>query len=118
MELMVRMVHEQPLTIANGASLSGAFDFRLFTMGVVTMPAAWTAASIGFTVAPEESGTYVTLYDHDGTLVQISGPAVDKGYELPPELAGASWVKLFSQDGAGAAANQGAERTLGLQLKA
>lgn len=105
------------LTIANAANVSDALDFRLFSMLTVLMPAAWTSASIGFKVCSTEGGTYVPLYDDNGNLVQIDSPAVDCAYAAPAAVAGALWVKLWSQDGAAANANQGAERTVIVDLK-
>ena len=114
---MDRIVHQETLTIANTANLSGAMDFRQFTMGVVLMPATWTAASLGFKVAATEDGTYMPLYTHAAAIVEVDGPAVDIAYELPPELAAASWVKLWSQDGAAANVAQGGDRELIVMAK-
>lgn len=105
------------MTIANGAALSDAFDMRDYAGGTLYMPAAWTAASIGFQIATETGGTYYPLYDEDGTLVQISSPAVDNAYSLPKELFSARFVKLWSQDGAASGTNQGAARTIVIELK-
>jgi hypothetical protein len=105
------------LNIANGTAVSEAFEMSNHAGGIVLMPAAWTAASIGFQVSDSPSGTYYPLYDDGGTLVQISGPAVDNAYSIPAEVFGAAWVKLWSQDGAAVDENQGAERTLGVILK-
>lgn len=100
------------LTIASSAALSTAFHFA-GGLGLVLMPAAWTAANIGFKVCDTEGGTYLPLYQDDGsTLVEIASPAADTAYTLPAELAGATWVKLWSQDGAGSDTNQAAERSL------
>jgi hypothetical protein len=105
-------------TIASGGNLSDAFDFRAYTMGLIHMPAAWTAASIGFKVCNTAGGTYLPLYDKNGSLVQITSPAASKAYALPAELAGAHFVKLWSQDGTGSNSNQAAARTLVVDLKA
>jgi len=84
------------LTIAEGAALSDVLDFRFYAQGVVHMPDAWTAASIGFKVSPTPTGTFLPLYDAAGTLVEVT-PAVDKAYLLPAGVAGAGYVKLWSQ---------------------
>ena len=112
-----RDVHHTTLTIANGANLSDALDFRLFSMLTVLMPAAWTAASIAFKVCSTNGGTYLPLYDDNGNLVQIDSPAVDKAYAAPPAVAGAIWVKLWSQNGSGTNTNQGAARSLIVDVK-
>ena len=117
MPLINRSTKFQSMTIANGAAVSDAFDMRDYSGGQLVMPAAWTAASIGFQVAASEGGTYSPLYDSSAAIVEISGPAVDKAYQLPVELFGAHWVKLWSQDGAGNDTNQGAARTVIVELK-
>ena len=117
MPLINRTTKVQSMTIANGAALSDAFDMTDYAGGQVLMPAAWTAASIGFQVASSSGGTYYPLHDDDGTLVQIDSPAVDKAYQLPIELFGCFWVKLWSQDGAASGTNQAAARTVIVQLK-
>ena len=105
------------IVIANGANLSNAFDMRDFALLVVTMPAAWTAASIGFKVSPTKSGTFVPLYDDDGTLIQIDSPTADNAYTAPAGIAAGHWVKLWSQNGSGSDTNQAAERTLTVSMK-
>lgn len=116
---MERRDHFRNVTIAASANLSEAFDFRLYSMLTVHMPAAWTPASIGFKVATEEAGTFIPLYDDNGGLVQIDAPAVSKAYTAPPEFANVRWAKLWSQDGAGANTNQLTNpRVLGLDMKA
>ncbi len=110
-----RRVHTEELAMAT--NLSDAWDNELFAMGNVRMPATWTAASIGFKVADVLAGTYLPLYDDNGNLVQIDSPTADKAYTFPAEVAAARFVKLWSQDGAGANANQGAARTLYVDLK-
>lgn len=105
------------LTIANGAALSDELDFTEHSMLTVHMPAAWTAASIGFHVAHTTGGTFQPLYDDLGNLVQIAGPAVDRSYQAPPEVAGCRYVKLWSQNGAGVGVNQGAARTVPVSVK-
>ncbi len=115
---MDRKSRSEDVVIANGGHLSTAFDFSAYTMGVVRMPSAWTAASIGFHTADTEGGTYLPLYDDNGNLIQVDNPATSKGYSFPPEVAGCKWLKLWSQDGAGSDTAQAAERTIGVDLKA
>ena len=105
-------------TILNGANLSQEVDFREYSMMVIHMPAAWTAAFIGFTVSTTTGGTFLPLYDEDGNLVQTATAAVSTAIAAPPELAGCRFVKLWSQDGAGANVAQGGDRVMLLDLKA
>lgn len=114
---LLRTYATETLTIANGAAVSGAFNMERYSMGLLHMPAAWTAASIGFQVSSTLAGTYVPLYDKNNTLVQISGSTTSRGYALPAEVAACRYVKLWSQDGAASGTNQGAARTLLLDLK-
>ena len=115
--LINRTTKYKSMTIANGAPLSDAFDMRDYAGGNLYMPAAWTAASIGFKIATETGGTYTPLYDDAAAIVEIDGPSVDNAYVLPKELFAAQHVKLWSQDGAGANTNQGAARTIIIELK-
>lgn len=115
--LINRTTKYKSMTIANGAALSDAFDMRDYAGGNLYMPAAWTAASIGFHISTTLGGTYVPLYDQDAALVQIDGPAVDNAYAMPKELFGTQFVKLWSQDGAASGTNQGAARTIVIELK-
>ncbi len=112
-----RTTKTQSLTIANGAAVSDAFDMRDYSGGNLYMPAAWTAANIGFQIAIDAGGTFYPLYDDTAAIVEIASPAVDTAYTLPSELFAACFVKLWSQDGAGADTNQGAARTVVIELK-
>ena len=86
-------------------------------MLIVHMPAAWTAASIGFYVCDSYAGTYQKLYDDNGNLVQIDSPSAAGAYAAPAEVAAARWVKLWSQNGSGTDTNQAAARTITVALK-
>ena len=63
--LMARDTHVKTVTIANGAALADAIDMRRYSFLIVHMPAAWTAASIGFHVSDSLGGTYEPLYGDD-----------------------------------------------------
>jgi hypothetical protein len=107
-------VKSSSAVIAAAAALSGAIDFGGYRSGTVHMPAAWTAASIGFYVCDTETGTYQPLYE-GATLVEMT-VTVDRSYPLPAALAGCMWVKLWSQTAA-SGVNQVAEATIRLTLK-
>ena len=117
MPLINRHTKVQTLTIANGEALSDQFEMKDYAGGQLHMPAAWTAASIGFKVSSSPGGTYLPLYDEGGDLVQIGSPSVDCAYQLPIALYGALHFKLWSQDGAGADENQGAARSIIVEVK-
>jgi hypothetical protein len=104
------------LTIENGAAVSEAFDMAIHAGATILMPAAWTAANIGFKVCASSDGTFLPLYDDSGSIVEVSA-AASKAFSAPAALFGASWVKLWSQDGAGSDTNQGADRAITVLLK-
>lgn len=105
------------IDISEDDDLSEEIDFREWAFALLEMPAAITACSIGFKIAHTSGGTFLPLYDHDGNLVQISSPSVDCAYELPPEVAAARYVKLWSQDGSGSNTAQAADRSFTLHRK-
>jgi len=107
-------------TIANGAAVSGAIDFRPYTMLVVEMPVAWTAARLAIR-ASHDGVTFLPLYDDMGNLVRFNGGAavaVGTAYVAPPEIAGVRFIQLWSEDGAGGNANQDNNRFIVCHLKA
>lgn len=106
----------QEIVIANGVALSEAVVFKSYSKGIFHMPAAWTAADIGFYVSSEADGTYLPLYDGANPVV-ITGPAADRSYPLPAGLEPALFFKFWSNT-AGVDTNQGAERTIIIELKA
>ena len=106
------------VTIAAGAALSDAMDFRYMGGAILHMPAAWTAADIGFYVSPTGvAGSFQPLYDELNALVQIDGATADRSYALPAAIFAAHYVQLWSQN-AGVSENQAAARELQLSLKA
>ena len=114
---MERRDNTMSMVIDAAAWLSDAFDMSIYAGGILRMPAAWTAASVGFHVSDSEEGTYLPLYDDDGTLVQIDNPLVSRAYSMPPEIECCLFVKLWSQNGSGTNTVQAAERALGVDLK-
>lgn len=105
------MIEKQALTIASGAAVSDAFEMDDALFLVVHMPAAWTAASLAFKVAPEKGGTFVPLYDENGALLELT-VAESTAVRVPTNwLAGNPWVQLWSET-AGADVAQGAARTI------
>lgn len=92
-------------------------DLREFSGGIVYMPAAWTAASIGFKVAAEPDETPLPLYDQDAALVQIDSAVANQAFEIPPDIFGCRYVWLWSQNGSGTNTAQAADRELIVMLK-
>ena len=104
-----------PVTIPNGTALSNVVSFHEYAYGILHMPAAWTAASIGFQVCSTIDGTFLPLYDEGGTLVELT-VTVDQAHPLPAEVLAARYVKIWSETG-GAGVNQGAARSLIVDMK-
>lgn len=116
--VIIRYESQDLVSIASGAAVSDVIDFRRGSLLVVHMPGAWTSASVGFQVSDARDGTFSPLYDDDGNLVQIDSPSADRAYMAPAALAGARFVKLWSQNGSGSDTNQTADRSLRVDLKA
>jgi hypothetical protein len=104
-----------PVTIANGASLSGAAFIggpeRGLSLLKITMPADWTAASLTFQSCDTVDGTYQNYYAADGTEVTVQA-ADDRDIGIAAQdFAGVTYLKVRSGT-SGAAVNQGAARTI------
>src|SRR5687768_16607645 len=104
-------------TIANGEALSTGVSARnqgLTPVGVIS-PVAWTAAGLDFEISYDNGTTYVPLYDEGARYVVSSLTTAEIRYHaLNSQLfLGATHVKARSITVAtGAAANQGAARSL------
>jgi len=89
--------------------------FKSVTDMMLHMPAAWTAASIGFKASLTKTGTYLPIYDGD-VLVQFT-PLVNQAFVVPvPQLQATAWLRLWSQDGTGTKTDQAAARSLSVQM--
>lgn len=73
------------LTIANGATLSGNLDAAGMHIVGIAMPAAWTAASLGFDVSFDDAGTWLQVRDSNGLLIALTVNASEY-IALPPAL--------------------------------
>ena len=106
----------ETVTIASGASLSGAVDLGAHRLGAVIVPSAWTAASITLQASQSLAGTYGDVYDDLGTEISLTAAAgrVITGVTL--ERIPLRYVKLRSGTSA-TPVNQAAARTLTLVLK-
>lgn len=117
------------VTIANGASISGAANVVNTSVVALVTPAAWTAAGIGFHASYDNGTTYVQVAIPDYTasppfgldeyeILAADVPTAEAYYiAIPPELLlGASHVKVRSQT-AGTPVNQNAERTVRLVVR-
>ncbi len=109
----------QSATIANGAAVSTAIDVsKLQLLGIaVVVPAAWTAADIGFEVSSDGT-TWIPLQDDTGARIKIAGVTTNasKAYIAPSgawAVGAFPYARLVSLNtSTGANANQAAERLL------
>lgn len=98
------------VTIASGASLSGAADFGDRRLGAIIMPASWTAAAMTIQVSVDGTN-YYNLYDQDGVEFSMSADA-SRTIVIDPSYFGLiRYVKVRSGT-AGVPVNQGADRIL------
>jgi hypothetical protein len=108
-----------PVTIANGAALSGAVDTRGATIEAIEMPAAWTAADLTFQAADSETGTFSDVYDALGgeiTVVVAASRTVTIQDPFDYNMRGLRYVKVRSGT-SGTPVNQAGARTLYLICK-
>lgn len=107
------------VTIANGASLSGAQELTEGQLVGILMPAAWTAAAVSFDVSYDGT-TYAPLYNQSGEVKVSSShiaTAERRYFALDPvDFMGARYLKIRSGLN-GAAVAQGAARTITLLMR-
>jgi hypothetical protein len=96
----------QSANIASGGTTSQALRVGgKFIVGLIT-PAALTGTTITFTGCDTATGTFVPIYDSDGTAVSVA-VAASRGYGLSgaeaDALAPFPYIKLVSGSAEGAA---------------
>lgn len=107
--------HLIPVTIANGAALSGDENLGPHALVGVIMPAAWTAADITIQALALEAGvpavqTWAEVIDTAGNNVTLTGPAAGEYVAIASTaLVGLGRVRIRSGT-SGAPVNQGAQR--------
>jgi hypothetical protein len=107
MDLAVRT---KSVTIASGASLSGALSIGERTLVALAMPATWTAASITLQVSLDGT-TFQNVYDANGDEVTIT-TAASRTILLDPAFYTALNFVKFRSGTSAAAVNQGGDRVL------
>ena len=107
------------VTFADSASLSSVFNMSGAANLQVIMPAAWTAARLGFHVSDSYGGTYVPLKKgSDDSLIQLQTGSTSTAYTATPDdVAAIKFAKLFSSNSTGVAVVQTAARTVKVILK-
>lgn len=116
---MQRDTQEVEVTILSGAAVSDPIGFGWWSMMVIHMPAGWTAADLGFQVAPHgfPPQDWRTLNDETGARIEITGVIAAESFIAPANMAPANSLRLWSQS-AGAPVNQGADRVIKVELTA
>lgn len=103
----------ESVTIANGASLSGALNIDQRNLFALLMPTSWTSAAMTFQ-GSYDGTNYFDLYDETGT--EISFTVAASRYVLissPIKFLGLKKLKVRSGT-SGSAVNQGADRVIGV----
>ncbi|MEO6381981.1 MAG: hypothetical protein ABIO35_08285 [Nitrobacter sp.] len=86
---------QKVVTIAPGASLSGAVDLAGSRMLALVIPASWTTASVSMQASPD-GVTYSNVYV-DGTELTVTATSSNyMGFSTPAELLGIRYVKIRS----------------------
>lgn len=97
------------IAIANGASLSVAYNLQGKIPAGIYMPAAWTAAGLTFQVSPD-GVTYYNLHTSAGEYSLTTAASIFLSLSQA-NFAGANYIKVRSGTGA-VPVNQGAARAL------
>ena len=103
------------VTIANGASLSGAAAIGSGTVVGLDLPVL-TSAALSFQ-ASADGVTYREVFNSDGTTAtSVAASTGDRLVAAPAALAGAAFLKVRSGT-SGAPVAQGADRVVNLVVK-
>ena len=78
-----------------GSAFSSIIYITNYQQGILFMPTAWTAASIGFYVL-DTAGNGMPFFD-GGVQVQINLPVVSQAYAMPLTLFASQRILLWSQ---------------------
>ena len=91
------MISTPTVTIADGATESDVLRVGDYLPAGIKTPSGWTTADITFTASESEGGTYVPVYNTDGTALTISSVAASRWYAIAPQdFAGTPYLKLVS----------------------
>jgi hypothetical protein len=102
------------VTIANGASLSGAAEIGAGTLVGIQLP-TFTSAALTFQ-GSADGVTYVEVVDATNTAVTFTATTGALYIKAPADLVGVPYIKVRSGT-VGAAVNQGGARTISLVVK-
>jgi len=102
------------VTIANGASLSGAAHIGAGTLVGIQLPTI-TSAALTFQGSVDGT-TYVEVVDASNTAVSFGATTGALYIKAPADLAGVPYIKVRSGT-SGSPVNQGGARTISLVVK-
>lgn len=102
-------------TIANNANLSEAVTLGGLALLRISMPSAWTTASLTFQ-GSEDGTTFNDLYDDSGTEVAVAASASRCIVVDPTKFISTPYLKVRSGTSA-SPVSQGGARTLTLGLR-
>lgn len=105
-------------TILSGASLSSEINLAGLCVVAIIMPASWTAANLTFQAASVSAGTFNDVYDEAGTELTVTATASDHIIFPSDKALGLGPVIKVRSGTSAAAVNQGADRSIGLVLRA
>lgn len=107
-----------PVSIANGASLSGLIKLAGLAICGVVMPAAWTAANLTFQGAiDDDGGDLKDIYDAAGIEMTVVAAASRHIILDPIDFSSVRFIKVRSGT-TGTPVNQGALREFFLLARA
>ena len=95
--MTINNIYTKTVTIANGASLSGAIFLENFELCGIITPAAWTTAALSFQGAYDAiGGTYYNLFS-GATELSYAAVTASKWVTFDPALFfGVSYLKVRS----------------------
>ena len=96
---MARSKSAGSVTIASGASLSGAINLGDKVLSAIIMPASWTAAALTFQASDDGGTTWKDMYDDGGNEISILSANAVAGRRIsvdPSAFAGIDLIKVRS----------------------
>jgi hypothetical protein len=98
-------------TIANGAATGAGADINNQHLVGIVMPAAWTAATLTFSISLDGGTSWADVYDQNGGELTIQADA-GRYIALPPTLLTVPGLLRVRSGTSGTPVNQGVARTL------
>lgn len=104
------------VTIANGASQSGAVNLGVFTPVALQLPAAWTAAKVSFLASGDDS-TFGSVVNLAGEVASAANNAASDYVILDQSTFGGLKIIKVRSGTSATPVNQGDDRTIRLIVK-